>query len=74
MKTRTKIKRERECSYANNCVIELVIPWQNDHTPNQHNTTDIVADSLMITLDTPTCWFDACHQYFSSPLPLQSKL
>ena len=31
-KNQSKIKRERECSYASNCSVEFVIRWQNDRT------------------------------------------
>ena len=24
--------QERECSYGSNCLVEFVIPWQNDRT------------------------------------------
>ena len=29
-KNQLEIKRERKCSYASNCLVEFVIPWQND--------------------------------------------
>ena len=28
----SNIKREREYFYATNCLVEFVIPWQNDRT------------------------------------------